>query len=478
MNFLVNLFGFFENGACRTSLPAFSLAFAVAASLALGACHNESPATSEKANEPANSNLPRLIKIDPATAAKIDFKTEVVSNRRVAIPLHLSGRIEPDYGLEVDVSARIAGRVSEVRIKPGETVSKGQILAYIDSPDVHNLQGELVEARSKLSIAEAHAERERQIFEEQIERPKALLDAKALMQNTKVAAELAEQEYIRQEGLYREKISATKDYLAAKAALSRANVDYEQARVAFAREEKLYKNRSLMKREYQLAMAEAARDKQHVNTIIKRLDFLGADRAMTEKILAGGEMTGLVKIVAPIAGVVSKYDCAVGEVVQPERTMFKITDLRSVQVSADLPEIDLSRVKLGDHVLIKIPSYPEQNFEGVVSYISDTVHADSRAVPIRARLANPKGQLKTNMFAEIDLEGAARGFLAVPKAAIQEHEGKKIVFVKREDGFEERVVTVGASGEHYFEVLTGLSEGEVVATQGSLMLKTELSYQH
>ena len=221
--------------------------------LVLAGCgHSETKETVEAKDKPASG--PKIIPITEDTIKRIDFKTEVVEERDVAVPLHLTGKIEPDYGCSVDVSARIAGRISKILVKPGEVVARGQLMAMVDSPPVSDMQGELVEAKSKLNIAEAHAERERQIYEEHLERPKGLLDARALMQNTRVQAELAELEYQRQEGLYREKIAATKDYLAAKAALARAKVDYEQARTALAREEQLYKNRALMKRDYQLAI--------------------------------------------------------------------------------------------------------------------------------------------------------------------------------------------------------------------------------
>ena len=82
------------------------------------------------------------------------------------------------------------------------------------------------------------------------------------------------------------------------------------------------------------------------------------------------------------------------------------------------------------------------------------------------------------MFAEIELEGAASTALACPRDSIQEHGKEKIVFVKTPEGFEERRVTVGFEGESYVQILSGLREGEVVATQGSLMLKSEISHSH
>jgi cobalt-zinc-cadmium efflux system membrane fusion protein len=462
-----------ENSFFSGILPLF---ICCALSFSLTGCGEHGKPEPEKKTE--SSSASKIIPLSEETAKKIEFKTEKVVNRDVIVPLHLTGRIEADYGASVDVSARIAGRITDIQVKPGDIVARGQLLAMVDSPQVTDLQGELVEATSKLGIAEAHADRERQIYEEYLERPKGLLDARALMQNTRVQAELAELEYQRLEGLYKEKIAATKDYLAAKAALARAKVDYENASTALAREEQLYKNRALMKRDYQLAIAEVTRMKQHVNTIVKRLDFLGADHTMTQKVLKTGNINGLVRIVAPISGVVSKYEIGVGEMVQPDISMFKITDLKTVQASADLPEIDLRRVRIGDTVKINVPSFPDRRFEGRIAFISPDVNPLTRTVPIRARLSNTTGLLKTNMYAEIDLEGASRNFLALPKAAIQERDNRKVVFVKHPDGYEERPVTLGVIGEDYIEVKSGLTDGETVATQGSLMLKTELSYRN
>ncbi len=458
---------------------ALSLAIGCAGALFLSGCGGEKPEAHKEDHAAAIVPAgPRIVAVTDEVAKRIDLKTEVVQKRDVVVPLHLTGRIEPDYGREVDVSARISGRISKIIARPGSMVKKGQIMALIDSPQISDLQGEAVEAKSKLGIAEAHAERERQIYEEHLERPKALLEAQAHLQNSQVQAELSEQELKRQEDLHREKIAATKDFLSAKATYAKAKVAFDQAQTALKREEMLYKNRGLMKREYQLAMAEVTRDKQHLQTICKRLDFLGADKHMTQLMLTSGDINGLVQISAPIDGDLSRYDCAVGEVVQPEKSMFKLTDLKYVQVLADLPEVDLKRVKLGDTVKIKVASYPDREFTGVISYISVNVHADTRTVPIRARLANFDSKLKTNMYAEIDLEGASQNFLACPKAAVQEYDGSKIVFVKKPTGFEVRTVKFGKQGEQYDQVTSGLTDGDVVATQGSLMLKTELSYHH
>ena len=87
-------------------------------------------------------------------------------------------------------------------------------------------------------------------------------------------------------------------------------------------------------------------------------------------------------------------------------------------VTADLPEVDLQRVKIGDPVKIKVSSYARETFAGTIYFISQHVHLQTRSIPIRARLNNPGGRLRPNMSAEIDLASTSEHVLACPKSAI------------------------------------------------------------
>lgn len=423
-------------------------------------------------------NAPHVIKLTPEAAQQADVKTDVVEMRPISVPLHLTGRIEPDFGKEVDVSSRISGKVTALLVKPGQFVNNGQVMAVIDSREISELEAEVIEAKSKFDIAKAHEERERQIYEELIARPKALIEAKSTFRRAKVQKDLAESEFKRVEGLYKEKISAQKDYVSAQAKVAQETADYDQALLDLQRETELFKNKSLLRRDYQLAVAESQRDKQHLNTLKQRLEFLGTDKNQIAELVKFGKIGGTTRVLAPETGVVSHFEVAVGESIHPDKSLFKITDLSTVIVSADLPEADLQRVKLGNTVRVKIASYPDKMFDGVISFISEHVHPDSRTVSIRARLENKDKKFRTNMFAEIDLEGQKQTLLALPKQALQEHAGQKIVFVLTKDGFEERKVKVGRESEDFVEIVSGVEQGEKVATQGSLMLKTELTYQH
>lgn len=437
----------------------------------------EDPHADAKTPESQNMNA-RIVKVTEDLAKSFGLQTDVVKTREVTIPLLLTGRIEPDLQKEVDVGTRVAGRLTKIFVDPGVNVKKGQMLALIDSREITEIQTDLLEAEAKKVIAEIAEERERQVYEEQLKRPTTLIKARAVYNEIKVQSDLAEIEHQRMQGLFKEKIVATKDYLACKAQLATARVNFEEAKATLEREEKLYKNRAMLKRDYHMAQAEADRARNAVLAFKQRLIFLGCDKPMLDKVLKTKQIDGTIELASPIHGIVNYHDIAVGELVRPEISLFSVSDTSTVLLQVDLPEADLRSVKLGQEVQIRVPSYPNKVFTGTLNYIGVKVNQTTRTVPIKARLSNKEGIMRNNMFADIQLEGEEQVVLSCPKDSLQEHGDEKVVFVKHKDGFEERRVRIGFQGEKYVQVLSGLKEGEVVATQGSLMLKTEISYQN
>lgn len=447
-----------------TSLIAIVIPFFVAA---CGPADNKK----EELSEPAGAKVavPEDIKKD------FQIKVEEVVYRHLGETFHITGQIHPDYGREIDVTARFTGRVVSILVKPGDWVVAGQTLASVDSRDISSMLAELIEDKGKLGIALAQEERERQVYEENIQRPKALINARTKYESKKVQLELAVAEANRVEDLYREKIASQKDLLASKARLATARLEEREAAQELAREERLFQKKGLLMRDLQLAQAETSRARHHLNTLIQQLKIFGMPERMINECLQTGKIVAEMPLIAPAAGVVGSQEVAVGEILAANTRAFTILDLSVVVVKADLPETDLKWIRLGAPVSIRVASYPDEKFQGAVTYISEHVNADTRTVPIRIRIANQDRKLKANMFAEIDVVSEPRDVLACPVSAVQERDGKKIVFVQTQDGYKERLVTLGLDTEQYYEVLSGLGQGDRVVTQGSLMLKAEMA---
>jgi cobalt-zinc-cadmium efflux system membrane fusion protein len=113
-----------------------------------------------------------------------------------------------------------------------------------------------------------------------------------------------------------------------------------------------------------------------------------------------------------------------------------------------------------------------------VAYVSPVVDEHTRTGHVRVEFQNTQDKFRLNQLVAAriisDVVQPGEPVLAVPRSALQRVDGKPIVFVRRRDGFEKRVVQPGSSGGDLIEVRSGLRENEEVATDGAIALEREL----
>ncbi|MBI3476334.1 MAG: efflux RND transporter periplasmic adaptor subunit [Acidobacteria bacterium] len=177
---------------------------------------------------------------------------------------------------------------------------------------------------------------------------------------------------------------------------------------------------------------------------------------------------------APFAGIIIKYDVSQGESVARDKELFTLVDTSSVWVLGDIYEKDLGRVPGQGDCLVTVSSYPNERFRGRITYLSDFLDPSSRTAKLRCVVPNKDGRLKLEMFADVFIPTTSTTAAAVvPGAALQDIEGKPVVFVQRDaTHFEKREVTLGERGELETQILTGVRPGEKVVTVGSFYLKS------
>ncbi len=188
-----------------------------------------------------------------------------------------------------------------------------------------------------------------------------------------------------------------------------------------------------------------------------------------------------VPIVAPFAGRVIARDLTKGEVLETTHKLFSVADLSTVWVVGNVSEKDISYVQRAaavpnQPVQVYVTAYPNETFEGTVSYVGDVLDSATRTMQVRLILQNPTGHLKPEMFATIRvLSEPTSDVLVVPEAAIQHDRDRSFVFVQQEPGvFEARTVRLGDKNGTLAEILEGLREGETVVKEGAFTLKSEL----
>ncbi len=187
--------------------------------------------------------------------------------------------------------------------------------------------------------------------------------------------------------------------------------------------------------------------------------------------------TFLTPLKAPFSGVVTKTQASPGDVVDAGRDVFTVADLSRVWVQAEVYEKDLGRLRIGQSAFITVDTYPNQSFEGKVAYISDVLDPQTRTARVRCEVANSDLRLKKDMFANIELPTKfSKQAIAVPASALQDVEGKNVVFIRRsQTQFEKREVEKGVTVNNQTEIVSGLKPGEPVVTQGAFHLKSILA---
>lgn len=191
-----------------------------------------------------------------------------------------------------------------------------------------------------------------------------------------------------------------------------------------------------------------------------------------------GQPSHTLKLYAPAAGYVVAKTAVHGMRVKPEDSLFDIVDLSQVWVLADIYEYELPRLQLGQSATVTVSFWPGKKWEGRVTYIFPWVDTKTRTVRVRLDVANPQGELKAEMFADVLLQVAPRSALVIPEDAVLESGVRKVVFVLDDAGvLRPREIQTGDRADHLYEARSGLSEGERVATGASFLLDSESRLQ-
>jgi Cu(I)/Ag(I) efflux system membrane fusion protein len=199
---------------------------------------------------------------------------------------------------------------------------------------------------------------------------------------------------------------------------------------------------------------------------------------ITLKQIENLEVTGEVKrslvLHSPVDGFVMEKMVFKGMGVMPGTSLYKIGDLSSIWVVADIYEYELPFVQIGQKASITMAYYPGESFEGTATYIYPSVDPKTRTAKMRFDLPNPEFKLKPEMWANVELKIPLGRKLVVPEEAVMDSGTMQMVFVDRGQGhFESRHVQVGAKVQGYYEVLSGLREGEKVVTSANFLIDSE-----
>lgn len=345
-----------------------------------------------------------------------------------------------------DVAPLSPGRVVATPVDVGSFVAKGQVIARLDDSEA---QLRLTSARASAAQAEAavrQAEARIGLY------GGASFDAAVVpeVQASRAAYESAQAEVRLAAADARRYANLVKTGDVSQSAYETARTKEETAK---ARED-------AARRQYEGAVNAARQNYGGVESANASLQAAKAQMGIAEKAVED------TIIRAPISGYVSDRPIAVGEYVGNTATIATIIRAHPIKLELQVPESDAGGLHVGMPVTARVSAFPGRDFEGQISAVNPAVDANSRALTIEAKFANPELDLKPGMFAtaRVLLPGIEQAVL-VPRSAILTDPSTEAsqVFVIADDRASVRVVRLGDPIEGMVRVLSGVNAGESVA---------------
>lgn len=415
---------------------------------------------------------------------------------------------------DVTVSAKVPGRVADVKVREGDAVGAGQVVVTLDRDDaasqLESAHGALLAAKAHVSQAKTNA------TVTKIQTDAGIVKAKATLKAAQAQLELAKNPSRSQELRVAknrvEEAKATLDnaeanykrhqQLVKEGAISQSTFDLveSQYKVAKAQYNSANDQLSMLQEGGRTEMVQAAQAavelaKQQLieaeanasQNLLRREDIKSAGAGVTQAVagvsLAQQQMANTI-IRSPISGEVASRLTEPGQVVAPGQGLARIVNVSSVYFKGDVSETELANVSVGDPVRVTIDAMPGVTLNGKVDRIFPAASEASRNFSVRIMIESPNGLVRPGMFARGHIvTGVSRNVMLIPKDAVEERRGTKMVFStynksRKNPDKSGKTQTIMLAKRHDLEIVNedpdyvqavstdGLRVGDLVVTRG------------
>lgn len=211
-----------------------------------------------------------------------------------------------------------------------------------------------------------------------------------------------------------------------------------------------------------------------IEAAMQRLRLWDITDSQIKKIEETGKPIKTLTIYSPASGYVVQKTALQGMRVMPGEKLFDVADLSTVWIISDIYEYELPLIKTGQRANIGLSYFPGKEFSSTIDYVYPTLSGETRTAKVRFAIPNPGGQLKPQMFTNVEVKINLGKRLAIPEDAIIDTGTRQIVYVDKGEGyFEPREVVPGLKADGMVEVLKGLKAGEKVASAANFLIDSE-----
>lgn len=206
----------------------------------------------------------------------------------------------------------------------------------------------------------------------------------------------------------------------------------------------------------------------------QRLRLWDITDSQIKKIEETGKPIKTLTMYSPASGYVVQKTALQGMRVMPGEKLFDVADLSTVWIISDIYEYELSLIKVGQTANISLSYFPGKEFSSTIDYVYPTLSGETRTAKVRFAIPNPGGQLKPQMFTNVEVKINLGKRLAIPEDAVIDTGTRQIVYVDKGEGyFEPREVMLGLKADGMVEVLKGLKAGEKIASAANFLIDSE-----
>jgi RND family efflux transporter MFP subunit len=233
--------------------------------------------------------------------------------------------------------------------------------------------------------------------------------------------------------------------------------------------------KSKMELEQQVSFAKTVFEKQErlwkqgVGTEIQYLTSKNQKEALEKSLNTLNNTIDMYTIKSPINGTIEAVDLKVGQIAAPGMPYFKVVNMSDMKVVANVSEGYSGKVSVGDKVKISFPDLGEE-IDARLSFASNFIDPLNRTFKVETKLGGVKN-VKPNMIAKLSITDYIKNdAIAIPTNVIQKTDRESFVILvnNKNNKFvaEKRVVTTGKNNGSETEILSGLSAGDVLVTNG------------
>jgi cobalt-zinc-cadmium efflux system membrane fusion protein len=423
---------------------------------------------------------------DATVLQQAGIETAVAAPRALRAKLVVPAEVQFDATQVTEVTPRVGGVVHEARARLGDEVKVGDVLAIIESAALGEAKSRFIELRENHALAVADLERVREIHTgtqamlataQADTAPEAVLaelasirvgEAKSRLLQAHAALQLARAVEAREKQLVEQKVSSQQELERARSGRAAAEAEFAALReeIAFS------SSRALLEAERAVQVAKTALDAAE-----RQLHVLGLNHDDMDKIDAEKEEEiSQYALRSPAAGRIVARRITVGEAVEEGESLFTVADTSRMWLIMGISVADLPLLRAGLPVQFEGDGLSGRDFDGEIAWIAASVDEHTRTAQARVELPNPDGVLRAGMFGQAHITlRPDEPAVTVPEIAVQTDGCCQLVFVREsETVFVPRKIVRGTSAGGYVEILDGLKEGDVVATTGSYLMKTEV----